>query len=204
MPAWLSTLIDVAADWLASIFPAAVIGIVIWLAIAALSVVVWQRRRQQLAKAEAYRAALRKFVVAPVLEMNEALSDLRWQMTHRYSGPNKDSLNELFGQRFEHAIRVPYGNVARLTKAEADLPVIEEALRRYLNNYRAEPANLRGYMTLSGLRADNALWTKWVAADEQCFSAFRKLKALHRESGLADIPDSRTDTTILAINVPWE
>jgi len=204
MPAWLSTFVDVAANWLASILPAVVIGIIIWLVIAALSVIAWQRRREQLAKDEAYRAVLRKFVVAPVLEMNEALNDLRWEMTHRYSGPNKDSLNELFGQRFEHAIQVPYGNVARLIKAEADLPVIEEALRRYLNNYRAEPANLRRYMTLSGVRADDVLWKKWLAADERCFRAFRKLKALQKASGLADLPDSMTDTMILAINAPWE
>jgi hypothetical protein len=49
----------------------------------------------------------------------------------------RQSSNELFGQRFEHAIRVPYGNVARLIKEEADLPTIEEALRRYFYNYRA-------------------------------------------------------------------
>ena len=53
MPAWLSTFVDVAANWLASILPAVVIGIIIWLVIAALSVIAWQRRREQLAKDEA-------------------------------------------------------------------------------------------------------------------------------------------------------
>jgi len=36
-----------------SILPAVVIGIIIWLVIAALSVIAWQRRREQLAKDEA-------------------------------------------------------------------------------------------------------------------------------------------------------
>jgi len=204
MPSWLSTLIDVATNWLASILPAVVVGIIIWLVIAALMVIAWRRRHQQLAKDEAYRAVLRKFVLAPVFEMNEALNDLRWEMTHRYNGPNKESLNELFEQRFEHAILVPYSIVARVIKAEADLSVIEEALRRYFNNYRAEPANLRRYMSLSGIRADDALWKKWLAADERCFSAFQKLKAVQKASGLTDLADSITDRMTLAINAPWE
>lgn len=182
-----------------------IIGFAIWLPIA------WYRRRQRLAKDrqqaaadQQYRMELREFVLAPVAEMNEALRKLRWDMTNSYNGPNKDSLNGLFEQQFEHAIRGPYGKLARLAKSEADLPVIEEELRRYLNNYRAEPAMLRRYMTLSGLIAEDPLWRAWLGADERCFRALRKLQALPRALRISDLPASATDTTTLAINTPWK
>jgi hypothetical protein len=194
----LSTLVNnLFTDWVARLFRP-------WAAIAA-----WRRHRERVAKDrqqaavdQQYRAELRQFALAPLREMNEALNALRWEMMNRYTGPTKGSLNELFGQYFEHAIQIPCGQLERLVKAEADLPVIEEPLWRYLASYRAAPAMLRRYMTLSGLIADDALWREWLAADEQCFRAFRKLKALPGASRIAGLSDAKADTKTVAINAP--
>jgi ABC-type transport system involved in cytochrome bd biosynthesis fused ATPase/permease subunit len=128
MTQWFSNLVNnLFADWVAGVF-GPWIGIAIIVVVIAFAIreaiklgIAWHRHR----KAQRYRTELRKFVLAPVNEMNDALNKLQWEMTHHY---NDQDLNELYGQRFEHAIRVPYRNVERLVKGEADLPEIEEAL----------------------------------------------------------------------------
>lgn len=174
------------------------------LAARVLAVVFWPRRHRA---EQHYRPELRKFVLASVAEMNDALNKLQEEMTRRYRDPqnpgpplkDRDALNRLYERGFYQAIRRRYGNVARLVKDEARLPDIEEALLEYINNYYADRAQLRYYMTLAGITADAALWQKWQAADERCFSALRKLKALPRPSSaldnLGDPPE--------AVNAPW-
>jgi hypothetical protein len=195
---WFSTLVDsLFAEGLAGLFgPFPTLVVLLGIASAIMLAIAWRNHRRD----KLHRKELREFILPPVADMNDALDKLHWEMTHRYSGPNKDALNEVFGQRFEHAIRRPYQHLERLVKAEADLPDIEDALRKYLINYRTEPANLRRYMTLTGIKADEALFQKWLRADDQCFLAFRKLKGSSRRPSdrLADLYDAATE----AINEP--
>jgi hypothetical protein len=195
---WFSTLVDnLFAEGVARVFgPWTAIAILLVIGLAIMLAIAWRNHRRD----KQYRKELREFILPPVADMNDALYKLHWEMMRRYSGPNKDAMNEVYGQRFEHAIRRPYQRLERLVKAEADLPVIEDALRIYLINYRAEPANLRRYMRMSGIKADEALFQKWLRADGQCFLAFRKLKASSRplSDRLADLPADATE----AVNEP--
>ena len=201
MPQWFSTFVEIVANWVESVVGTTVIGIAIVLAIAALLVIAWHRARQQVATDQQYRAELRKFVLAPVDEMNDALNRFEWDLTSRYNGSNKEALNGLCTLAFEHMIRVPYGNLARLVREEAGLPEIENALIRYMNCYRgAQHGILHNYMNLSGVKPDPVLRQNWLDSDERCFRALRELKSSPRASGLANLSETMT----AANNGPWE
>ena len=147
MPQWFSTFVEFVANWAAGLVGTVVVGIAIALVIVTMLFIAWQRRRQPVAQDQEYRKVLRKFVLVSVGYMNGAINKVQEEMTERYGygDQNRDALNNLFGQGFDQAIRVRYREVERLVKLNADLSEIEEALRRYMNNYRALPGMLSNF-----------------------------------------------------------